>query len=120
MTQAAGHPTMSFGDAILAGFRQYAEFGGRAGVAEFWWFILFVTLVTSGLGALNVATPNGVIGVGSSLASLWVIGTMIPTLAVGIRRLRDAGRRWTELFWLLIPIAGLIVMAIRMSEPSKP
>lgn len=54
---------MSFGDAILAGFRQYAEFGGRAGVAEFW---------------------------------------------------------WTELFWLLIPIAGLIVMAIRMSEPSKP
>lgn len=60
------------------------------------------------------------IGVGSSLASLWVIGTMIPTLAVGVRRVRDAGRRWTELFWLLIPIAGLIVMAIRMSEPSKP
>ena len=45
---------------------------------------------------------------------------MIPTLAVGVRRLRDAGRQWTELFWLLIHIAGLIVMAIRMSEPSKP
>lgn len=107
---------MSFTDAICAGFRQYAEFGGRTSVAEFWWFILFVPLATCGLGALNVATPNGVIGVGLSLASVWVISTMVPTLAVSVRRLRDAGRRWNELPWLLIPIAGLIVMVPRMME----
>lgn len=83
---------MSFGTAISTGFRKYADFEGRARRPEFWWFILFVALVTSGLGALNVTTPNGAIGIGSSLASVWAIGTLVPILAITVRRLRDAGR----------------------------
>lgn len=110
---------MPFGTAISTVFRRYAEFEGRAARPEFWWFILFATLVSSALGALNLATPEGVIGIGSSLASVWSIATLVPALAVAVRRLRDTGRRWTELFWLLVPIAGLIVMVLRLSEPSK-
>jgi uncharacterized membrane protein YhaH (DUF805 family) len=100
-------------------FRKYAEFEGRATRPEFWWFILFAALVNSALGALNVLTPDGVIGIGSSLSSVWAIATLVPTLAVAVRRLRDAGRRWVELFWLLVPIAGLIVIVLRLCEPSK-
>jgi uncharacterized membrane protein YhaH (DUF805 family) len=119
MTQEPLQPTMPFEMAIRTVFRKYAEFEGRAARPEFWWFILFATLVSSALGALNVLTPDGVIGIGSSLASVWSIATIVPTLAVAVRRLRDAGRRWTELFWLLVPIAGLIVMVLRLCEPSK-
>ncbi|WP_291048660.1 DUF805 domain-containing protein [Herbiconiux sp.] len=36
----------------------------------------------------------------------------MPTLAVTVRRLRDANRSWAELFWLLLPIVGLIVLII--------
>lgn len=119
MTQEPLQPTMPFGTAISTVFRRYAEFEGRAARPEFRWFILFATLVSSALGALNLATPEGVIGIGSSLASVWSIATLVPALAVAVRRLRDTGRRWTELFWLLVPIAGLIVMVLRLSEPSK-
>ena len=113
-------PPMPFGIAISTGFRKYAEFNGRATRAEFWWFILFTVLVSSALGAFNVATPSGQITVGTSLASVWSIATFIPTLAVAVRRLRDAGRRWPELFWILLPIAGIIVLVMRWCEPTWP
>lgn len=110
---------MSFGEAVSTVFRKYADFEGRASRPEFWWFILFAWLVTSALGALNVTTPGGSIGIGSSFASVWTIATLVPTLAVAVRRLRDSGRAWTELFWLLVPIAGVIVITLRLCEPSK-
>jgi uncharacterized membrane protein YhaH (DUF805 family) len=113
-------PTLSFGDAIATVFRKYAEFTGRASRSEFWWFALFSFLVSSALGALNVWTTEGVISIGSSLASLWSIAVLVPSLAVAVRRLRDAGHAWTELFWLLLPIAGLIVLIVRWCDPSRP
>ena len=119
MTQATPQPMMSFGSAIRTGLHKYAEFEGRAAKAEFWWFILFATLVGSALGALNVATPQGVITIGSSLASVWTIAIILPTLAAAARRLRDAGHPATELWWLLVPIAGLIVLVAHLCEPSE-
>lgn len=113
-------PSMSFGDAITTVFRKYAEFTGRASRSEFWWFVLFSTLVSAALGSLNFATPDGVVSIGSSLAGLWSVAMLLPTLAVSVRRLRDAGRQWPELFWILLPIAGLIVLIVRFCEPSKP
>ena len=44
---------MSFGEAIQTVFRKYAEFMGRAGRAEFWWWALFNVLVASALGLFN-------------------------------------------------------------------
>ena len=120
MTHPTSLPAVTFGTAVATGFRTYAEFTGRASRPEFWWFILFVTLVSSALGALNIVTPAGEITLGTSLASVWAIATLLPTLGVAVRRLRDAGRRWPELFWILVPIAGLIVLAYRFCEPSRP
>jgi uncharacterized membrane protein YhaH (DUF805 family) len=116
---STGTTSMSFPDAIATVFGKYAEFTGRARRPEFWWFILFTTLVSAALNALNVVTPDGV-AVGSSLSGIWSIGVLIPTLAVSVRRLRDAGRSWAELFWILLPIAGLIVLIVRFCEPSTP
>ena len=117
MTETAVAP-MTFAGAITTVFTKYAEFSGRARRPEFWWFVLFTTLVSSALGTLNLATPDGVISIGSSLAGLWSIAVLLPTLAVSVRRLRDAGRQWTELFWILLPRAGLIVLIVRFCEPS--
>jgi uncharacterized membrane protein YhaH (DUF805 family) len=117
MTQEPGHPTMSFGTAISTVFRRYADFTGWASRSEFWWFILFAALVSTAIGALN--PPGGVSAIGSSLASVWAIATIVPTLAVTVRRLRDAGRQWTELFWLLLPIAGPIVLIVHLCATTK-
>jgi uncharacterized membrane protein YhaH (DUF805 family) len=120
MTQSSVQTPMSFGAAIGTAFRKYATFDGRATRAEFWWFILFTVLVGSALGAFNVGTPTGEITLGTSLASVWSIVTFVPSLAVAVRRLRDAGRRWPELFWILLPIAGIIVLVMRWCEPTWP
>jgi len=109
----------TFAGAVAIGLRKYADFNGRASRPEFWWFMLFVALGSGILSSLNFTTPGGEITLGTSLASAWSVATLLPTLAAGTRRLRDAGRSWKELFWLLVPIAGLIVMAIRWCEPAK-
>jgi len=110
---------MNFGQSIETVFRKYAEFHGRASRPEFWWFILFTALVSSVLSAMNVWTPWGTIQIGSSLAGAWSVAVLVPTLAVTVRRLRDAGRSWAELFWLLLPIAGLIVLIVHLCDAPK-
>ncbi|MEP6478012.1 MAG: DUF805 domain-containing protein [Rhodoglobus sp.] len=120
MTQPAASPSMSFGTAITTVARKYADFEGRATRSEFWWFILFAALVSGALGALNIVTPQGTLALGSALASVWAVATIVPTLAVGVRRLRDTDRSWKQIFWILVPIAGVIVLVIAWVEPSKP
>ena len=122
---------MTFFDAIKTVFRKYAEFGGRASRPEFWWWTLFTTLVSAALNALSVPMygvmysrmldygPAFTSGYGSfSFAGLWSVAVLVPSLAVTVRRLRDAGRSWTQLFWILLPIAGLIILIVRLCEPS--
>jgi uncharacterized membrane protein YhaH (DUF805 family) len=116
---ASPQPMMTFGEAIVKVARNYAQFEGRAGRPEFWWWALFAALVSSALGALNLATPTGTIAVGSSLASVWGVATLVPTLAVTVRRLRDTGRTWGNVFWILVPIAGIIVLIVLLAEPTK-
>ena len=119
---------MTFFDAIKTVFRKYAEFTGRASRPEFWWFTLFSVLVAAALNSLNVYTTSGsllamnattsTITVGSSLAGLWSVVILLPSLAVTVRRLRDAGHDWKEIFWILLPIAGAIVLIVRLADPS--
>lgn len=114
-------PQVSFGAAIVSVVRQYARFDGRARPAEFWWWALFSTLVASALGVIDqaVTSPASATGTGT-LTNLWVIATLVPWLAVSVRRLRDGGNSWTQLFWVLVPIAGLIVLILRFIDPSVP
>jgi uncharacterized membrane protein YhaH (DUF805 family) len=110
---------MGFGQAIQTCLRKRAGFEGRASRSEFWWCIPFVSHIAMGLNAVNLITAIGVIYIGGALAGMWRVAMSLPTLAVAIRRLRDAGRSWMERFWLLIPIAGGIIVASRLAEPSQ-
>ncbi|MBX3098010.1 MAG: DUF805 domain-containing protein [Salinibacterium sp.] len=119
---------MSFFESIKTVFRKYAEFGGRATRPEFWWWVLFTSLVSAMLSTLSfgVADPRMFevsasatsIGGYVSFTGAWSIAVLLPSLAVTVRRLRDAGRNWTEIFWILLPIAGAIILIVRLAEPS--
>jgi len=122
---------MTFFESIKTVFRKYAEFEGRASRSEFWWFALFSTLVSAALGSLFVPSfggggfDNGIytmpmVGGYPNLAGVWGIAVLLPSLAVTVRRLRDAGHNWAEIFWILLPIAGLIVLIVRLADPSVP
>ncbi len=87
---------MDFVGAIRAGFKNYVNFRGTATRPEYWYWVLFTSLVSIVTNALD---GSGTLALAFSLA------TLLPSLGVTVRRLRDAGFSWT---WLLIPIPGLI------------
>jgi uncharacterized membrane protein YhaH (DUF805 family) len=53
-----------------------------------------------------------------NLAGFWSFAVLLPSLAVTVRRLRDAGHQWVEIFWVLLPIAGAIVLIVRLCDPT--
>jgi uncharacterized membrane protein YhaH (DUF805 family) len=109
---------MTFPTAITTVFRKYADFSGRAARPEFWWFSLFGALVSAALNSLNVLTPEGTVYLGSSLSGLWGLATLLPMLAVTVRRLRDAGFGWGHIFWVLLPVAGVVVLVVLLAQRS--
>jgi uncharacterized membrane protein YhaH (DUF805 family) len=99
---------------------KYAEFTGRATRAEFWWWALFNLLVAGALNFFNVIRIGDNAYLGSLLAGLWGVAVLLPNLAATVRRLRDAGYGWGHLFWLLVPIAGFVVLLTLLAQPAKP
>ena len=112
---------MTFTQSIATVFGKYAEFRGVASRPEFWWWIPFTALVNAGLTSLMVWTTaaEGAYPVGPNLTGFWAIAVILPTLAVSVRRLRAAGYSWANLFWLLLPVAGLIVLIVLCAQPDR-
>ena len=113
-------PMMSFGKAVKTCFKKYFDFKGRARRSEFWWFVLFVFIVTfvwSILGSfISVAVIVGSGGEDFNVTSyiitlsviifLPILFLMIPHYAVTTRRLHDTGRSgWWVVLSLIISIA---------------
>lgn len=111
--------SMSFGEAIKTGFNKYADFSGTASRSEFWWWTLFTFLVLTAINVLRNVSVGDVETLGSLLAGLWSVAVLLPNLAVTVRRLRDTDHSWTNLFWALIPIAGIIILIIYLVQPSR-
>ena len=91
--------------------KKYATFNGRAGLSEYWWFILFLTLgnlVFSGLDSYLGTTAGfmyqGNIEIKTSLFNgIFSLLTFIPSIAVAARRLHDVNKSgWWQLLMLTI------------------
>lgn len=82
--------------------KKYAVFEGRARRSEYWYFILFNTLISYGLGIIDFITgfEIGFLQLGYGL------GVLIPSIAVAVRRMHDVGKSG---WFILIPIYNLIL-----------
>ena len=115
---------MSFGAAIASFFSKYATFSGRARRSEFWYAVLFTTLVSV---AISTVFPGTVMVVNdfaiqqASLPSnLWQLAIFVPSLALSVRRLHDVGRKGTYYLFVLLPIIGWILLLIQFLKDSQP
>ena len=115
---------MSFFDAIKSYFKNYATFKGRARRSEFWFTVLFTVLVSA---ALSIVFPGPTemvwdmeVEQSSAAENLWSLATIVPSLAVTWRRLHDVGRSGKYFFFVLIPIAGIIMLLIELTKDSQP
>jgi len=110
---------------MFEAYKRYADFQGRASRSEYWLFTLFIFLVALGVGLIdNVLT--GITGSATAsmpvmvLFGLFYLGSLIPSIAVGFRRLHDTNR---SAWWLLIaflPIIGSIVLIVFYCLPGTP
>jgi len=97
--------------------KKYATFNGRAGLSEYWWFILFLVLgnlVFSGLDSFLGTTAGfmyqGNIEIKTSLFNgIFSLLTFIPSIAVAARRLHDVNKSgWWQL--LMLTIIGIFLL----------
>ncbi len=93
--------------------KKYVEFSGRATRSEFWWFVLANCIVSILIGFIG-----GLIGT-DVLSILYGLAVLLPSLAVAVRRLRDAGFNPWLLLIGLIPLVGAIVLLILYCMPTK-
>lgn len=104
------HPMTPF-DAVETALRQFADFSGRATRFEYWWFLVFVLVITAICTIINEKAYQvaGVI-------------LLVPLLSAGTRRLNDTNHSaWWQLF-LFVPfgqIAVLMLMALPSSDQSN-
>ncbi|MBC7139389.1 MAG: DUF805 domain-containing protein [Defluviimonas sp.] len=105
---------MDFQTAVRTCFNRYATFTGRARRPELWWFALFNLLA----GAV-LAVVDAVLGF-EFFSSIYSLLVLLPSLAVGARRLHDIGRSgWWQLL-SLIPVIGVLVLIYWYIQPGDP
>lgn len=119
---------MSFATAVRTCFQKYATFEGRAKRSEFWWWMLFQSLVTGVVALIGVVfiiaagtgnsggQVNGPLvvigGIFYVLAILVGIALLVPTYAVGCRRLHDRGMSgWLQLL-TLVPCGNIALLVL--------
>jgi len=100
--------------------KKYAVFSGRARRMEYWMFALFNFLVSFGLalidGFAGLANKDGI----GPLSAIYSLAVLLPSLALGVRRLHDIGRSGWWLLIVLVPVIGVIVLFVFSVLPSEP
>ena len=115
---------MDFITSIKTCFVKYVDFTGRASRSEFWYFTLFILIISicveivdASLAGQNFWSYDGFGPV------YWVFNVLIflPSLAVGIRRLHDINKSgwWWLLFFTVIGIIPLTYWYVKQSDQSS-
>ena len=100
--------------------KQFSDFKTRARRKEYWMFTLFsviisgiLTLIDTNLGT-EVNTGTGLFG------GIYSLLILVPSIAVGVRRLHDVGKSGWMLLVALIPLIGAIWLLILFCKDSQP
>ncbi len=106
---------MGFAEAVKAVLGKYADFSGRARRSEYWfWFLAF------GLGYLAIVILSVIAETFAFLAIIFYLAMLLPSLAVGVRRLHDTGKSGWFMLISLIPLVGGIVLLVFTVQDSTP
>ena len=116
---------MGFGDAVRTCWKKYGDFDGRAVRSEFWWWVLFVTLLQ--VAASIVLTVFLIVfqnagflqWLGVMIFMVVVLALILPSIAVSVRRLHD---RDLSGWWYLLGFVpfGSIVLFVWYVLPGTP
>ncbi len=119
---------MNFVDSVKSYWTNYAQFKGRTSRTTFWWTALFSILASIAIGLIFPGTYHTEMLFNeveirsydqSTIESLWDLATLIPTLAISVRRLHDTGRSGANFLFIFLPIVGWIILLMYFLQSGK-
>ncbi|MDA0247102.1 MAG: DUF805 domain-containing protein [Actinobacteria bacterium] len=117
---------MNFTAAIRSFWSRFADFKGRSRRSEYWYVQVFLVVTNLAVAGIDLALMDGDVdrfianGGGGIVGLIWIFATIVPALAVLIRRLHDAGKTgWWALVGF-IPLVGAIVLLVFTVTDSSP
>ena len=102
-----------FIDAYTKALTNYINFVTRTSVGDFWRFVatnLVVSIVLSILAQIS--------SVFYVVYVIYALALLIPSLAIGARRLHDTGKSGWFLLIGLIPLVGIIILIVFWVQPA--
>jgi uncharacterized membrane protein YhaH (DUF805 family) len=111
---------------MLMPLKRYADFSGRSRRMEYWMFYLFTILIGVGFAVLTgiiggaaaigndsaALAAGGAVGIIAILQLVVNLALLIPSIAVGVRRLHDTDRTG---WWLLAPLIGIAMLFVGLA-----
>ena len=97
----------------IAVLKKYAVFSGRAQRKEYWMFVLFNIIFSILCGVIDgvLGTFDPKVGIGV-VGGIYALAVLLPSIAVGVRRLHDTSRSGWWLLIAFLPIIGPLVLII--------
>ena len=111
-------------------WKGYVDFKGRSTPSDYWFaFWVNVLIVFAGF-LLDVVLERVVDATGSSdlftisvflllIMFVFCVATVLPGIAITVRRLRDAGCNWLYIFIPLIPFVGIFILIFLLCQPTE-
>ncbi|AVO30349.1 DUF805 domain-containing protein [Stenotrophomonas maltophilia] len=114
---------------MILPLKRYAQFEGRANRREYWMYQLFLFLVATAVmllaGVLAILLRNSpdalagiLIGMVVLLCVMW-LATIVPLIAVTVRRLHDCNQSGLLFLLALVPGGGIVIMIFSLL-PGTP
>jgi len=101
---------MAFFNEYINMWKNYVNFKDRTTVRGYWMAFLVNFIVSFVLGLIGIRI----------LVSLYSLATLLPSLAICVRRLRDGGNSWPWIFISLVPLVGWIILIVKLCKQSAP
>ena len=122
-------------DAYKNFFKNYAEFTGRSTRPDFWWvwlgnlilsipfwiiyfYTVFLSIVMDSIDDSVSEATFMVLGLVVIIYAIFYLAILVPTLALSVRRLRDAGFHWAFIFLRFVPMGGIALLILH-AMPTK-
>ena len=93
---------------------RYTDFKGRASRAQYWYFVLFYIIISIPFSIIDRGILHAQI-----LTIVLSLALLLPSIAVGVRRLHDLGKPGWWYLMVIVPIVGPIALLILFCMPGE-
>ena len=113
---------MTFQDSIKSCFNKYGSINGRATRSEYWYWALFVFLVSIFTFVIDInLLGSSIYDEFTPLNSIWTLVVLIPGITVTVRRLHDVNRSgwWIFIIFTVIGIIPYFYWLVKGSDVTE-